>query len=103
MKLRVALPLLICATVAIVPSAAEVFDPNDPSESSGSTGSSESGQPLLSGDLPPVLFDPEVQYQVGLAPAAITVADLDEDGSQDIVVTNRDSNTLSILFGNGDG
>lgn len=53
-------------------------------------------------------FIPAVTFPVGLRPEAITVADLNTDGVQDIVVvnqglpTNRES-SLSVLLGDGAG
>ena len=42
-------------------------------------------------------------YWSGLNPGAITIADLNGDGNADIVTANADSNTVSVLLGNGTG
>jgi hypothetical protein len=46
---------------------------------------------------------PNPQFDVGASPIAQVTADLNGDGRDDIVVTNRFSNDLSILLGAGDG
>jgi type II secretory pathway component GspD/PulD (secretin) len=40
---------------------------------------------------------------VGVSPSAITSADFNADGSQDLAVTNLSDNTVSILLGRGNG
>lgn len=40
---------------------------------------------------------------IGDAPVSVKVADLDQNGRLDLVVANEDSNTLSILMGDGSG
>ena len=42
-------------------------------------------------------------YPVQTAPLAITAADFNGDGIQDIAVANSESETVSIFFGSGDG
>jgi hypothetical protein len=42
-------------------------------------------------------------YKVGKDPDSVAVADVNGDGKPDIVVTNRVSNTVTVLLGNGDG
>lgn len=42
-------------------------------------------------------------YGVGDRPYSVTSADFDGDGSNDLVVPNQDSNTVSVLLGTGDG
>jgi len=44
-----------------------------------------------------------VSFPVGNNPGALVAADINKDGNLDVVVTNHDSNTISILPGNGDG
>lgn len=41
-------------------------------------------------------------FAVGDAPHGITAADFDNDGNIDLAVTNRISNNISVLLGNGD-
>lgn len=48
-------------------------------------------------------FSTPYSYQTGEHPYSIDTGDLNEDGIQDIVVTNITENTTSILFGNGVG
>ena len=49
-------------------------------------------------------FSPATTFYCGGAgPAAITVADLDGNGTLDLAVTNYESRTLGILFGDGNG
>ena len=40
---------------------------------------------------------------VGPAPTSVAVADLNGDGRPDLVTTNSDGNSVSVLLGNGDG
>ena len=40
---------------------------------------------------------------VGVAPSAITVADFNNDGKQDLAIANPGSNSVTLLLGNGDG
>jgi len=42
-------------------------------------------------------------YLTGSAPVAIAVADFNRDNQPDLAVANHDSNSVSILLGNGDG
>ena len=42
-------------------------------------------------------------FAVGTTPAAQAVGDFNGDGKADLVVANRDSNTMSVLLGNGNG
>ena len=46
---------------------------------------------------------PRVTYAVGSRPAEARMADLSGDGKPDLVVENYNSNTVSVLLGNGDG
>ena len=48
-------------------------------------------------------FDPPVVYAVELEPTSVTAAELNSDGHLDLAVTNSDSDTVSVLFNNGDG
>ena len=45
----------------------------------------------------------DVSYAVGSVPQALAVGDLDGDGKADLVVTNSESDTTSILFNMGGG
>jgi len=46
---------------------------------------------------------PRVAYAVGGRPAEARIVDVSGDGKPDLVVENYNSNTLSVLLGNGDG
>jgi len=43
------------------------------------------------------------QFNVGLNPGGMDAGDLDDDGDMDLVVANTGSNTVSLLFNNGEG
>src|SRR6266581_2925877 len=51
------------------------------------------------------LFNPQTEYVAGSqqGPSNIVVGDFNGDGKPDLVVSNVDSNTISVLLGNGDG
>lgn len=51
----------------------------------------------------PQAFEAEERFAVGLRPRAIAAEDFNKDGKRDLVVTNLDSNDVSLLLGNGDG
>ena len=42
-------------------------------------------------------------FEVGVDPQQTAVGDLDGDGAADLVVTNQDDGTVSVLYGLGDG
>jgi hypothetical protein len=46
---------------------------------------------------------PRVTYASGARPAEARIVDVNGDGRSDLVVENYDSDTLSVLLGNGDG
>jgi hypothetical protein len=48
-------------------------------------------------------FVPKVDYTVGPGPAEDRVADLSNNGIEDIIAENAASNTVSVLMGKGDG
>jgi hypothetical protein len=48
-------------------------------------------------------FLPPVTYPAGLAASFVAVGDFNGDGIPDLVATNANSNTVSVLLGNGDG
>ncbi|GEM_PF-5075450 len=48
-------------------------------------------------------FDPGASVTVGSDPAAIGLGDFNRDGHTDLVVGNRGEDSLSLLFGTGDG
>jgi hypothetical protein len=43
------------------------------------------------------------QFPTGLNPQAVVAGDFNRDGKTDLAIANADSNTVSILLGNGDG
>src|SRR6476619_5952370 len=51
----------------------------------------------------PLNFTISGDYPIGDDPVALAVADLNGDGTPDIVTVNRHDGTISILQGNGDG
>jgi hypothetical protein len=53
--------------------------------------------------VPPDLFYLFASYAVGKNPTSVTTGDFNGDGVTDVVTTNIGDNTLSLLFGNGDG
>ena len=48
-------------------------------------------------------FQPPVQYTVGADPRFVAKGDFNGDSKQDLVVANKDSGTVSVLLGKGDG
>src|SRR2546428_362252 len=51
------------------------------------------------------LFNPQVEYVAGSknGPSGIVVSDFNGDGKPDLAVFYVESNTVSVLLGNGDG
>ena len=50
------------------------------------------------------VFQTAVSYAAGANPGSVVVGDFNHDGNPDLAVTNNlGANTISILFGNGDG
>jgi serine/threonine protein kinase len=65
---------------------------------------SDAGKGLTSPALsPPCHFGLAVDYPVGRQPFTVAVGDLNGDGKLDLVVSNKFSNTVSVLLGKGDG
>src|SRR5207249_1822016 len=48
-------------------------------------------------------FRPSTSYATGRGTFSVTVADVNEDQRPDLLVTNNDEFTVSMLAGNGDG
>ena len=48
-------------------------------------------------------FGSSTTVAVGHSPSAVAAGDFNHDGRPDIAVTNKESNTVSVLLGNGDG
>ena len=44
-----------------------------------------------------------ISYAIGRGPSSFTIGDFNQDLTMDLVVTNSDSHTLSVLLGNGNG
>lgn len=53
--------------------------------------------------VPPDPFYYFASYPVGKNPTTVTTADFNHDQITDLITTNISSNTISVLFGNGDG
>ena len=49
------------------------------------------------------VFGAPKKYQVGTHPTSVSVADINADGHDDLVVTNRDSKCVQVLLGDGTG
>jgi hypothetical protein len=62
-----------------------------------------SGCPEREPFTPPDPFYLYATYPVGKNPTSVTTADFNQDGLTDLIVTNIGNDSLSILFGNGDG
>jgi hypothetical protein len=48
-------------------------------------------------------FAPRVAYHAGTSPIGVCAADLDEDGTPDLVTANQDDSTISVLLNRGNG
>src|SRR5262249_3507168 len=48
-------------------------------------------------------FADALPYATGTNPESVAIGDLNGDGRPDLAVANTDSNTVSVLLGNGDG
>src|SRR5438874_3113235 len=46
---------------------------------------------------------PAADFAVGTIPFSVAMGDFNGDGKPDLAVANFDSNTVSVLLGNGDG
>ena len=49
------------------------------------------------------LFAPPLSFPTGFYPYSVAIGDLNADGKPDLGVANYESNTVSVLLGNGDG
>ena len=49
------------------------------------------------------LFAAPLSFDTGLNPQSVAIGDLTGDGKPDLVVANTNSNTVSVLLGNGNG
>ncbi len=58
---------------------------------------------LLEDRTVPSTFSAPSDFAVGAIPQAVAVADFNGDGRADLVTMSEDSNTVSVLLGNGDG
>jgi uncharacterized repeat protein (TIGR01451 family) len=56
---------------------------------------------MLSASVP--AFQPPTPISTGGTPSAIVTDDFNEDGNEDIAITNSASNNVGVLLGNGDG
>ena len=75
---RVVLTLLICVSLLSACSKGDPYTPPDP-------------------------FYYFASYPVGKNPTTVTTADFNRDQITDLITTNISSNSISLLFGNGDG
>jgi hypothetical protein len=48
-------------------------------------------------------FLPMKEYQTGGQPFNLNISDVNRDGKNDLITTNSDSDTVSVLLGNGNG
>src|SRR5262249_50204468 len=53
--------------------------------------------------LPSVTFAPAVNYFAALGPLSVAAGAFNRDAKQDLAVANRDSNSVSVFLGKGDG
>jgi RHS repeat-associated protein len=60
-------------------------------------------QDTVSSSTPSVYNFADPTYEVGKNPQGFTLGDLNNDGYLDLVTTNIDSDTISVLLGNADG
>jgi hypothetical protein len=58
---------------------------------------------LLEDRTVPSLFGAPTPFAVGFQPSTVVVGDFNGDGTPDLAVANRTSNTVSILLDKGDG
>jgi hypothetical protein len=48
-------------------------------------------------------FSPKTDFTTSTGPSSVAIGDLNGDGKSDLVVTNRNANSVSVLLGNGNG
>lgn len=48
-------------------------------------------------------FELDSTYRVGVKPLGVITADIDNDGDQDLIIANKDSDNITVLLGIGDG
>ncbi len=53
--------------------------------------------------LPAFSFAASVNFGTGARPAAVAIADVNQDGHPDLIVANSNANSLSVLLGDGTG
>lgn len=58
---------------------------------------------LVRNEDPGCIFERQAIYDVGTNPSSLALGDVNRDSFLDVVVTNRDSNNVSLLLGNGNG
>jgi FG-GAP repeat protein len=59
--------------------------------------------PAVSGFAQDVSFSSPMNFAAGDGPNSVAVGDFNRDGNEDLAIANANSNTVSILLGNGDG
>jgi len=73
--------LILCLTGFFAPTSSNAADPG----------------------LPKVFFSPATNFPAGVGPGQSATGDFNGDGRLDLAVTNQNTNSVSILLGNGNG